>query len=73
MEQKEEPITKGGVILELAIEYTLGNDYPSDLLKLDHSITQSTGSKLVLAYLITEHSQSIFESLKSLPHNCCME
>ena len=60
MEQKEEPITKGGVILELAIEYALGNDYPSDLLKLDHNITQSAGSKLVLAYLITVHSQSIF-------------
>ena len=33
MEQKEEPGTEEDVILELAIEYVLGNGYPSDLVK----------------------------------------
>ena len=37
-EQKEEPITKEDVVLEFAIEYVLGNGYPSDLFKLDHNI-----------------------------------
>ena len=51
MEQKEEPISRGDVILELAIE--LANGYLSDLLKLDHNIAQSAGSK---EKLITVHS-----------------
>ena len=33
MEQKEEPGTEEDVIFELAIEYVLGNGYPSDLVK----------------------------------------
>ena len=44
MEQKEEPGTEEDVILELAIEYVLGNGrgngYPSDLVK-----DRSRGSK----------------------------
>ena len=70
MEQKEKSVAKGDVILEVTIEYALhmGNGYPSDLIRLNHSIARSVGSKLALENLITVHSQSIFESLKSLLH-----
>ena len=49
MEHKEEPGTAEDVILELAIEYVLGNGYPTDLVK-DRKRAVSLGDGFYWAY-----------------------